>query len=239
MKDVLNILRFDFLTVKTAGLVVWVTLFCVCALFSLFFGPLIAILLVIAPMGFLVPLAGVADKSGFNKLYGILPVNRKNISRGRILFIYLVQLLTELVSLAVMWLSGRLSLYQIFPNQNSTTMQMIANGFPPSMDEYSYCVYAFAAVFLLVAYLEMMGQIFGRENDMKVIMITLVVITVLGWGFFQLANMDFFPAFNIDRILDMSDQEKFRVCIAINCIVPAVAVLFAEITAAVTSRREL
>ena len=239
MKDILNMLRFDFLTVKGVAVPFWLVICGMCLLLALFFGPMIALFASFSTVCIAIPLSNVAEKSNLRLLYGILPLDRRNIARGRFLLIYLAQLVTELFSLAVIWTAGQLSLYRLLPNQESSTMQMVANGFPAQPSVYVFVSYFFAALVLFVGYLEMMGQIYGRDNEMKVIMITTVVMTVVGFGYLKLAEAGILPAIDIERLIMPSDTDVPSIIIALNCIVPAVTVVFSEITAAVTAKREL
>ena len=92
MKDILKVTRFDYITAKPiafGGIMLSVLIF---GSLSLFFSPMICSYISIIAMICIVPLQKTADKSDFNKLYGILPVDRRSITRGRFLYIYLVYL---------------------------------------------------------------------------------------------------------------------------------------------------
>ena len=86
---------------------------------------------------------------------------------------------------------------------------------------------------VMFAFMEMMGQIFGRENEMKILLILLgaIVVLVLGGVFIleQLGSPEIkFPEMPVWAGVTVTVLAVFGVC-----------VLFGEITAAKLAKREL
>lgn len=238
MKDILKIMRFDYLTAKPYALAPAVIIVLFCFTLSLFFSPLICAYITFGAMMFVIPLQGVAAKSGFNKLYGILPVKRKNITRARFVYIFFLHFIAELLEFALAAVSFNLKLNRLLPNQNNEMMQMVNNGF--SND--SFIILAIVAVFLLFCllfgYMEMMGQIFGRENELKIIIITLGSVTALAFGILTLAEREIIPTLKFPT-LPQTNGGRIILGAVLNLIMLGICMLFGEITANKLAKREL
>ncbi|MDE7364709.1 MAG: ABC-2 transporter permease, partial [Ruminococcus sp.] len=121
MKEILKIMRFDFLTAKPFALGIFIIGAVLFFTLSLLFSPIINAYISFVAMIFVMPLQSVADKSNFNKLYGILPVKRSNITRARFLYIFLVIFASEIIEFILAVISRSLKLYRLLPNQNTET----------------------------------------------------------------------------------------------------------------------
>lgn len=238
MKDILKIMRFDFLTAKPIVLTEVIIISTFCFILSLFFSPMICSYIVFMAIVCVIPLQNIADKNDFNKLYGILPVKRKNITRARFLYIFLIHFITEIVGILMASISMALKLYHILPNQESEKIQMIKNSFSDYVTTFSSIVGIFTILCLIFLYVEMMGQIYGRENEFKIITITLGVIVFIIMGFLFLSNKGIIPMLKVPS-LPSSDIGKIILAVVINIIIFGLSVLFGEITANKLAKREL
>lgn len=238
MKDILKVMRFDFLTSKPLALRAFVLVSVICFLLSLFFSPLICSYITFAGVVFVIPLQSIADKNGFNKLYGILPVKRGNITRARFLFVFLAHFISELIESALAVISMNLRLYRVLPNQESEAMQFIRDGFDDTALIFLAIIGVFTFFCLMFSYMEMMGQIFGRENEMKIILISLGVLSVLILGFAFLFNLGLIPALNIPSLPE-DILGRAIVAAVFNAVVLVICMLFGEITVRRLAKREL
>lgn len=238
MKDILKIMRFDYFTARPFAFAPFVIITALCIVLSLMFSPIIIVYMTFGAMMFVIPLQNVAEKSGFNMLYGILPVNRKNITRARFLYIFLVHFIAELAEAALAAAAFNLKLNRLLPNQNSQMMQMVNNGFSDS----SFIIIAIVGMFilfvLLFGYMEMMGQIFGRENELKIIIITLGVVTALAFGILTLAEREIIPTLKFPS-LPATTAGKITLGAILNVVMLGISLLFGEITANKLAKREL
>lgn len=238
MRDVLRIVRFDFLTAKPIGLPIVLVVWFLCTLFAMFFSPMIEAYGIFAAMGLVIPLQRVADKSGLHKLYGVLPVERKNITRGRFCYIFLVHIISELTTLGLALGTFHLKLYRFLPNQEGRMVQMIARSYSDDTT-YIVAVIGLALIFcLLFTYMEMMGQIFGRENEMKIILITLAVVSVILLGFFILSDHGIIPMLKLP-VFPTDRPAQIRLVLILHIVLLGLSVLFGEITAHILAKREL
>ena len=240
MKDILKVMWLDFCTSSQSGMPAFGLFAVMLLLLGLFISPMCPGFCVVSALIFIVPLQGICDKSGFHKLYGILPVSRKSITRGRFAFISAVMLVSELTAAAEIFLARHLLLYRFLPNQNGNTMQLIAETFKPEQFlPYGVSVGFFVVFCVFFSYMQMMGQIFGQENEMKIIMLTIGVITVIGVTFAVLSEHDVIPAVNLEHLTPSTWSGKIAVSIVWNLGALLLCGLFGEITAAKISKREL
>lgn len=238
MRDILKVMRFDYLTARpfaiSPAMIVVVIFFAL----SLFFAPLICSYITFGAMVFVIPLQGVADKSGFNKLYGTLPVRRGNITRARFLYIFLVHFAAEMLELVLAVTAASLKLYKKLPNQNGEMMQFVKESFEDTNLTLLMIFGVFTVFCLLFSYMEMMGQIHGRENELKIILITLGILTVLYVGFLILSDNDIIPTIRMPSLPD-TVQGFMLLGAALNIVMCGICLIFGEITANKLAKREL
>lgn len=238
MKEILKVMWFDFLCAKPVAMVSYLLLGILSVLFSLFFSPAICAYMICGAIIFIIPLQNIAEKSDFNKLYGILPIHRKNITSARFLLIFCLFFVTELIEIVMGLIIYNLKLYKILPNQTSATMQMVDRAFHDLFLTFIIIVGSFALVCLIFSYMEMMGQIFGRENEMKIILITLGVISVVAIGFFELSDHGIIPQLKLPSIPE-SLSGRVILGVVVNAVVFGLCMLFGKITANQLAKREL
>lgn len=238
MRDILKIMRFDFLSAKSFEFAPAAILLLLCVVLSLFFSPITSAYITFGAALFIIPLGGIAEKSGFNRLYGILPVNRKNITRARFLYIFLLHLIAEIFEFGVAYVSFNLKLNKLLPNQNGELAQMVSKGF----EDGSFIPVAIVGVFMLFClifgYMEMMGQIFGRENELKIIIITLGAVCGVVFVILLLAEREIIPTLKFPS-LPVTTAGKVILGVVLNIIMLGICVLFGEITAKKLAKREL
>ena len=92
---------------------------------------------------------------------------------------------------------------------------------------------------LLFSFNEMLGQIKGRGNDLRNIMIMLIVGIAIGIAYMKLAyDKEILPKIS-DIQLPESVAESIVPFIAVNIIISAIIIAFGEIAANIVSKREL
>ncbi|MDE6732713.1 MAG: ABC-2 transporter permease [Oscillospiraceae bacterium] len=238
MKDILKIMRFDFLSARPYALAPAAIILLLCAALSLFFSPIISAYITFGAAIFIIPLGGVAEKSGFNRLYGILPVNRKNITRARFIYIFFLHFIAEIIEIAIAFVSFNLKLNKLLPNQNGELAQMVSKGFEDGFLIPVAIIAAFILFCLLFGYMEMMGQLFGRENELKIIIITLGVVCGVVFVILLLAEREIIPTLKFPS-LPVTTAGKVILGVVLNIIMLGICVLFGEITANRLAKREL
>lgn len=238
MKDILRVMKFDFLTARPLAWKAYILIGIFTFACGLLFSPVAGAYIEFGAMMLVIPLQTVADKSNFNKLYGILPVKRRNIVRARFIYIFGMFFFTELLAVALGMISLRLKLYRLMPKQDGEVMQMLKHAFENPASSFAL-VFGFVAVMtLLFTYMEMMGQIFGRENEMRVLIITLGVFSVLTVIFITLTNYDIIPTIKLPSLPSTLGKTMIMGA-GVNAVLFVVSVLFGEITASKLEKREL
>ena len=99
------------------------------------------------------------------------------------------------------------------------------------------CVGTFLIIVIAFSYMEMMGQLLGRENEFKVILITLAVLTALTFAFLHLVDLGVIEP----RLPELPATLAFRIplWLGLNLAAGAIVAVFGGITAARVSVREL
>ena len=238
MKDILKVMRFDYLTAEPLALKIYAVVCVIFFLLSSFIAPLLNCYITFASMIFVIALHTTEDKSGFNKMYGILPVKRKNITRARFLYMFLVFFLTELLETLLMLTDMKIRLYRFLPDRSTNLAQIIEQNYSDTQTPFIAVVAMTVLMCLIFSYVEMMGQIFGRENEMKIILITLGVMTVIFIGFFKLTELEIIPRFRVPEI-PSDTAGMIKAAAVLNAVILAFSVIFGEITAAKLEKREL
>ena len=240
MKDILRMMRFDLLSAAPLALVPLIVI--VLALTGIVFliFPGAAAFMLAGALLFILPQGTIAEKSDFAKLYGTLPVDRRNITRARFLFIFTCLFVAEVFALVLIALSLQFRLNTLLPNQGAEFMQVAAQTFNSSAaSNYTLTVALFAVACFAFSFMEMTGQIFGRESDLKVIFIAMGILTVIGVAFTILSDRDIIPAFNFEAFVEKLKSIRTALCIGIHIVLLGLNILFGEITANALAKREL
>ena len=234
MKDILKIMHFDLLTALPAQrsaseYILAVFMIIISIGLPLFIFPAVTCCYMMFAALLIVPLQSAAEKSGLNKLYGVLPVKRKNITRARFLYIFSAHVIMEAAALIMLVVSVNVRLYEItaFVEKGG-----IFND-PELLPEMVGVILGwFIFLCFTFTFMEMVGQIHGRQNEMKVlfIMIAAVCVIVLG-GVFILSQLGY-PELNLD-------MPAWAAVLFTNIGMLGVCVLFGEITASKLAKREL
>ena len=236
MKDMLKIMRFDFLTAADTGYFPAIFLAALSVTGAFLFGPGCAAALILTSICFILPLTSVAEKSEFHKLYGILPVKRKNITRGRFLYIFMLHFIPEMIALLLLKPAFTLKAYRLLPNQGSASLLLIENAF--SSDFRSPCMKIFIIFSIscfAFLYMEFTGQIFGRENDLKSIMALLIIVTAVVMTLTTLGSKDIIQL-DFEKI---RNTKTLTAGIFLNTLIFMICLLFGEITAGKVSAKEI
>ena len=238
MSDILKLMKLDFISAMgVTGALFTIGLTGVIIL-SLLVSPIMTFYLVMITVALLVsPLQGISDKSNSGKLYGILPIDRQNITRARFLYIFLVGFVTEIFSLALAGISCQLKLVRFLPAPNTELMQLLRENFDELSSILSVCVGIFAFTCIVFAYMEMMVQIFGSENEMKIIAMTIGVFMLLAFAFVLLNDRDLVPVISLE--FPKSTAKRILLGISLNVGTFLICAVFEKITRSKVSKREL
>ena len=240
MKDIIKIMKFDYRVSAATAIPATVFTIILVSLICLFTFPGGSSYIMFVAMVFVIPLQGAADKNDFNKLYGILPVKRENITRARFAFIFLSHFALEVIALIMAVISILLKLYRYLPESASVLFEVSKTTFSfSSFMNFGMCVGVMTVFCTMFLYMEMMGQIFGRENEMKILLVTLGIAIAILFGYGTVSIAGYLPMINFDAITEISTAKCIVISVCCNVLVAVMCFVFGEITTKAVSKREL
>lgn len=241
MKDILKMMRFDFISATgTAGTdngavntIMLIFMLVLLLAGALLVTPFFAFCFVFSAGSFIVPLQS-AKNEDLGRLYGVLPVERKNITRARFLYIFLAHLVTGVLSFLLGFTSLTLDLHR-FLATDSDVMKKFAEMFDPEVFGNLIPIITGFIVFSCVtfAFMEMIGQIQGRQSEMKVLFILIIAVCVIIVGGVFILGQLGYPEI---KLPDLPWWLGYPL-VAAGAL--GVCVLFGEITATKLAKREL
>lgn len=159
------------------------------------------------PLMLITPLTAVAEKSGFNKLYGTLPVNRKNIPRARFLYIFLLFTASEIVGGLLEVVSICLQLYRLLPATSPEFRQMSEESFSldkslPLMLRMTFGLSM--GIMLVLAVFTMVKMIHGSASAGLMGGIAVTVLLAIVLAFFVLNSLDLVPVIELKGLFSLT-----------------------------------
>ncbi|MDE6709269.1 MAG: hypothetical protein K2J76_02130 [Oscillospiraceae bacterium] len=231
MNDVLKMIRFDYITVKSLTVPYVIGFIALCLVLALFGIPL-GVFCFAAAAAVFAPVQELAS-SDTRKIYGILPIHRDAVTRTAFIEMIVPLFIGELLSLIFLLISNSSKLYRIFPK---TVGSIIEELFDFSRNDANITfgelciILILLSVYLciLAAYMEMMSAIQSRENDVKnlltAVALTVAVIVVIA----ALSAKQVIPPIQ-SWLIPQTVLGKWIFAVILNVIAAGVSVLFCEI----------
>ena len=241
MRDILKMIRFDYLCVRQIALLLMLTLYAMLLIAASAFSPMSVVFSSIGVFLLMSALHNAEDRSAMNRLYGTLPVRLKSIVRARFCFLILLCLITEAVQIISALIACRLQLYRCFLNPQSENYQLIASTFNNS-DGFAVFlpVMLFCGCGFILGLLEMTGLLFGRENQIKSVLILLGIAGTLLFAFFALDMHGAIPEeIDLEVFMAHISEKRVRFALCGNIVTILFCLLFGEITAKALEKKEL
>lgn len=235
MREIINLIRLDFTTALKKSVPALIIMTLIMCMVSLSFFPHMSCLYAIFAGLAVTPVFAVAEQNGYNRLYGTLPVKRRNIVIARFILALIVIAAATVISCAVGLLSAKLEIFRGLNDEN------FLNHYD-AIIEVNITVPAFAAMAFLLGcvftcYEVTLLFLFGVSREM--------VMSIL-FGFVSCGLL-----FVIFKIFDI-DQDKIvnwltpllsdhRTAFIISCVAIGVAITaaFCMLSSYVWSKREL
>ena len=102
MKEIANLIKLDFTSVKRKIIIPFISIILLVFALELFTIPYVMCLSVMPFIGYLVqPVFSVVEKNKYNKLYGLLPIQRNNIIIARFCFALIILLSTVILEIVL------------------------------------------------------------------------------------------------------------------------------------------
>lgn len=240
MKEILHVMRYDFISVKSTaiGMLFILGIFAVPGAFLITpYSGLLA--LEFLPIILIGPLQMFDGKYG-NKLHGVLPVHRKSITRGRFALYTVLFLCIELFVMLLTTAAVYANINELLPVDSVSFLREQQFAFEVEILPELFCMCTMMSMFfwLLFSFFEMTGQIFGKENEMKIFIICSIVVVGLIVGVLTLTDAGILPYFQVPELPE-TISEVIRFAVIGNIAVCVLCAVFCEITAHVVSKREL
>ncbi len=232
MRDIVKMVRFDFVTTKASLLDFWIVLLLACLSVVLMIAPSTAPMFSLAMITVFMPAQNLTTQDAGSKIYGILPVQRSAITRAAFLECSLSALAGELGTLLIAWISTRLELYRLYLSPEETAARTESAFAMPA----AYIV-IFVLVMLLMPLLRMLCDIFGREHETKIILLVLIALFLAIW--FILSQMAEGRLPSPSQLLPATLSGKLLAAAVIHLVMFGLCALFCEITVKKLADREL
>ncbi|MCH5275666.1 MAG: hypothetical protein J1E65_07485 [Lachnospiraceae bacterium] len=241
MKDILKMIRFDYISVKSHTVPYVIGFIGISLVLSLFGIPL-GVFCVAAPIAIFGPVQELYG-SDSRKIYGILPVRRDAVTRASFLELTVPLFAGELLSFLFLLISRSSKLYRIFPksigNIIETLFDFSQSGMGISVDGL-YIILMFTSAYLCVfaAYLEMASKIQGSENDIRNLLLAISLTVAVFAVITALVKAGILPPLQ-KWPMPRTVAGKWLFAVILNIIAAGVSVLFCEITVKKTADFEI
>lgn len=240
MKDVLKMIRFDYIAVRPLT-VPYVAGFVAVSLALSLFGIPLGVFCFAALAAIFVPVQELAN-SDSGKIYGILPVRRDAVIRAAFLEMIVPLFAGELLSLLLLLISNSSTLYRVLPKAVGDIIERSFNFSNDSEITFGgLCIILIlttAYLCILAAYLEMRSEIKGRENDIKNLLISISLTAAVIAVIAVLANKRMIPPVQ-SWLIPQTTAGKWLLAVTANVIAAGLGILFCEITVKKTADREI
>lgn len=124
MKDILNLIKLDFIAMKSKILPMALIVFALAMAVSIFVLPqFVYIFMVTSPL-ILQPMFVIAEKNRFNKLYGILPVKRNKIIAARFISGFILIVISAAILTIIGYIGIKLNLAGRFPEETAILIEL-------------------------------------------------------------------------------------------------------------------
>lgn len=235
MRDILKMVQFDYITGKNL-LPLVVIAFAAGTAAALLITPVIAAVLIPFAVCVFLPVQNIAARCGFNKFYGIVPIPRSTVTRAAFLEYTVSAFLGELTALLLHTIAKNAKLYLLI-RQAVTNITADDIVHVIREDSAAIVVILFAVICLLVCYMRMMSDIFGHENDAKILILTAFVLFVLAMPLLVLQNRHVLPP--VKDYLPQSAGGRTALVCAVHLVIFGVCALMCEFTVKKLADREL
>lgn len=240
MKEILHVMRLDFISASSTAITVIILLTLIAIPAALLFNPFAGILMLeLVPIIVIGPLQVFDGKYG-NRLHGILPVHRKNITRGRFAMYAAFFLCIQMFAVLLTTVAVFADLNELLPLEILSALQEQQFAFETKTlpELIIMCVMVSICFWMMFSFFEMSGQIFGRENEMKIFLISCIGVIGLFVAVMTLTNAGILPYFEVPELpATIPGAIRFLVIADLAAILLTAA--FSEITAHIVSKREI
>ena len=244
MDEIMKMIRHDFIAVKSITFKPVAIICSVMCLLSLL-CPLAVVVIPMTAATIFNPIQAIADKSSFNRLYGVLPVKKSSAVWARFAEIVFSSFAGEMLAVFVGYVSATAIIYVIFPypvTVLSEQMLEMQNSGQLLLLLITACQMIFVFYSIAVCFFTMASLIAGQENEMTFVGIFLLIVLLLAIVFSYLISHEIINI-DIEAIMSFLIPENILQWIggifAWHILTFGICTLFGLITVKKLDKREL
>ena len=235
MKTLFNLMHLDFISIKNKSLPAFIVGIILVTTISIVLVPHAAAIMPFLAMGFMSPMSITAEKNGYNRLYGILPVSRKQVVYARFAEAFILCLVAALIGIAIGSISVALGLYShLIPGLDKIVLVIdtfISEGLTPA---YATSIFFLTACFSF-AVLYFIDFIFGVEKEGPATLIIMFGLCLIIAFLILVVGIDF--AEIINNFIESTSRTTMAIILyLLGMILIAIS---AVITSSIMNKREL
>ena len=245
MDEIMKMIRHDFIAVRAITFKPIVIICSVICLLSMLLFPLAVVMIPMLVAVMFNPIQAIADKSSFNRLYGVLPVKKSSAVWARFAEVVLCSFAGEMLAVFVGYVSATAIIYVVFPypvTVLSEQMLEMQNSGQLLLLLITACQMIFVFYSIVVCFFTMASLIAGQENEMTFAGIFLLIVLLLAIVFSYLISHEMINI-DIDAIMDFLIPENILQWIGgiflCHILTFGICALFGLITVKVLDKREL
>lgn len=239
MRELTGLVYLDFLTIKKTALS-----FSIIFLFFVVFGfvlqPLFFVFLAFIAGYLTAPSFTVAEQSGYNRLYGMIPVSRTKIAFARFISTFIIMFAVIVLSSLLAEISGALKIWERLPD--------LVGNFPitelyDTMKEYEITVFDLSSIILPVCCLILLAEypltfLLGSEKSIYASFFSIGGIIAIGFAVNKIAGREKIGEWITFLCNSFIDHKAIFVicCYLISFVLLAIG---ASISALILNRKEL
>lgn len=165
MKEIINLMKLDLITVKNKSLIWFLLIYIAMSVVGFIVCPILPLIMVVFSGFSIQPAFTIAEQSGYNKLYGVLPVKRSNIVIARFALTAVIMLGSTVLSIFLCEFLYKFCLCQNFEGEWRTfydlLYSLIKDGF--SITLMASLLFCFGSVFTVIEFT--LIYIFGTSKE--------------------------------------------------------------------------
>lgn len=246
MKEIMKLIRFDFITSVNSALPFFGGMLLTCLILTAFgvFNPIFGVLLFISGAAFFAPAQNAAANPNFRRVRGILPVNRASFVRAEFMETIAALLVTELITLILMWISRLSKLYEIFPLKFEVFCKEIhiLDGIevaPGSIFKFVHLVIFVCALLIVqVTFINMRAAIEKHEHDIRNVLLVFSFVIIAIIASVELVMKRIIPPYD-EWLFPSTTAGTWIWGIALNAAAVALGILFCRIAEKKTADYEI
>jgi len=246
VKEIMKLIRFDFMTSVNSALPFFCGMLIICLILTAFgvFNPVFGVFLFISSAAFFAPAQNAANNPDFRRVRGILPVNRASFVRAEFTETIAALLASEIITLILMGISRLSKLYEIFPPKLEVFCKEIhtCDGIDVGEGNIVKFVHLVILVCVLlivqVTFINMRAAIERHEHDIRNVLLVFSGVIIAIIVSIELVTNRIIPQYE-EWLFPSTDAGTWIWGIALNAAAVALGILFCRIAEKKTADYEI